>query len=151
MDGGGFMKIGDHDAITNFPRIYKCMGETITINRDANWSSATGSGVVFEKLAEQLSNIPGIDAKIAISSVGAVDGIHFTVDTDIIKDFKFTKPGPNPESVDSIRLKIIDSENILVVSGFVGGQYSERILDKSGNFVTSNGYDTKLPISRFQV
>lgn len=147
MDGGGgFRAIGD----LPFPRIYKCQGQTITINRDAKWYNSTSTSVIYKKLAQQLSLINGIDAKVSISELGATDGFTFTVDKNIVKDFSFTKPGVNPESVDTLKLSF-NENGIIVISETPYGSYYERFIDKNGVGITESELNTLLPLSRFLV
>lgn len=146
MDGGsGFGTIGD----LPFPRIYKCQGQTITINRDAKWHNTTNRIVIFEKLAQQLSLINGIDAKVSISESGETDGITFTVDKNIIKDFSFIKPGGDQEGLDGLHIHIEEKSIQIKFSGY--DNYLNRILDKNKKEIQGNEANTLLPISRFLV
>ncbi|VXB82613.1 conserved hypothetical protein [Flavobacterium sp. 9AF] len=147
MDNRMFQTIGDHDADNNFPKIYECMGQTITINRDANWLSSTRSAVIFNELAKQLSLINGVTAKIAISNTGATDGITFTIDTSKIKDFVFTKPGDDP-MFDTIRLIVEDDALVKI------GKYDyidARIQDKARVPLSLPSETNLFPISRFLI
>jgi hypothetical protein len=147
MDNRVFRTIGEHDTANQFPRIYECMGQTITINRNAKWQKTTSSSVIFDELTDQLSLLNGIKAKISVSENGATDGITFTVDTSKIKDFTFKKPGNDP-LYDSLRV-IVEDESIVKI-----GQYfyqDGRIQDKSGVALDLSNTFTLFPISRFEI
>ena len=145
MDGGNRITISDLD----FPRVYKCQDQTITIDRDASWINTTGNAVIFEKLAEKLSLIKGINAKISISNYGSTDGITFTVDTNIIKDFSFIKPGNDPKGIDGLYVTIQDESVIIKNESKV--IYGDRIKDKNIGTIRYSELNTLLPISRFLV
>jgi hypothetical protein len=147
LDGGAFRTIGEHDVAGNFPRVYECMGQTITINRDAKWQKTTSSAVIFDELADQLSLLTGIKARIAVSQTGTSDGITFTVNTDKIKDFSFKKPGEDP-LIDALSISIIDATTLKI------GEYgynNDRIQDKSGVALDLSKPTNLFPISRFEV
>ena len=141
--------IGELDSLSLFPRVYKCMGQTITINRDATWTSSTKTSVIYEKLAEQLSLIQGIQAYPAITPDGRIFGTKFNVDANIIKDFSFTKPGADPEGLDGLVIAI--QNNGLIIKRRDDSHYSETIKDKNKVAITQSEVNVLLPISRFQV
>jgi hypothetical protein len=145
MDGGNPKTVGELE----FPRIYKCQDRTITIERDATWNNSTNNSVVFAKVAQQLSTITGIKAKVAVSQNGASDGITFTVDANHIKDFSFIKPGWNPEGMDGLHLSI--QEDGIVIKNPSGVIYGSRIKDKNYGTIRFSDLNILLPISRFTV
>ncbi|NJM78989.1 MAG: hypothetical protein HC854_03990 [Flavobacterium sp.] len=147
MDGGNFRTIGDHDNAAQFPRVYECMGQTITINRDAKWLKTTPSVVIFDELAEQLSLLNGVKATVAVDSNGSTDGITFTVDTNKIKDFTFKKPGLDP-LYDSLR--VIIEDEVIVKIGKYDPTY-KRIHDKAGVALNLSNTTNLFPISRFEI
>jgi hypothetical protein len=147
LDSGVLKTIGEYDLASYFPREYECMGQKITINRDAKWQANTGSTVIFEELADQLSLLTGINARISASNIGTTDGITFTVDVSKIKDFNFKKPGDDP-MIDTLRVIIEDNSMVKIgQSGYNVG----RIQDKSGVALDLSKPINLFPISRFEV
>jgi hypothetical protein len=146
-----YTTIADYDMHNNFPKIFNCMGEEITIQRDASWYPANSSSVIYKKLAEQLSHIPGIKAKQFTSDFGNGSGIRFTIDTSLIPVFSFTKAlegsySPSSE-LDAVMI-FFYPEAVKVITST---QYSDRILDANGTELTGAEVNTLLPISRFLV
>lgn len=146
MDGGFYTNIQSMDEDRAFPRIYECMGQQIAIQRDANWAGTESTVVVFEKLADQLSLIPGVKAVQKTARGGNHGGITFTIDSSIAPQFTFTKPGGG-SAHDTVNLTITNES----VSFTSPESYLERILDKSDTALGNAEANTLLPISRFKV
>jgi hypothetical protein len=140
-----FAFIEDMDNGTYFPREYECMGQAIIINRDAAWTATGSPIVIYEKLAEQLSLIPGVDAE-QVTSDSNVNGIRFTVDGSIAPVFTFKKP-TKQEGADILKAYILD-ESLSFTSPTV---YPARILDRDGTPLQPAQIGMLLPISRFKV
>lgn len=140
--------VGSFDAENIFPLVFKCMGEDIEIQRDAAWNATDSSSVIFKKLAEQLSLIPGIEAKQFTSTSFNPSGIKFSIDTKVISMFNFQKTGPY-FTVDYDVVKIyFNDEAVKIASPTL---YLDRILDAKGTQLTSAEVNTLLPIYRFSL
>lgn len=146
MDKGIYQEIGTYDNNNAFPRSYLCMGQTITIERDATWEPNTSSIVIFQKLAQQLSLIEGITAVQFTDAFTNPNGIRFTIDRNIIQSFSFTKPGD--DEVYDVLLANITPDTVSFLSPT---SYVSRVLDKSGVPLASSEVNMLLPISRFSV
>jgi hypothetical protein len=148
MDNGNYATILGYDKEKMFPRTYECMGQIIKIERDAAWQQADSSIIVFEKLAAQLSLIPGVKAVQKSLANGSVSGISFTIDANILPTFTFIKPGGN-ENYDTLKI-IVTAENVRIAKP-TDSSNDEKVLDKDGIGITAAELNTLLPISRFKV
>lgn len=149
-------EIRHFDSMGYFPRVYECMGEEITINRDASWNTWDNISVIFSQLAEQLSLIHGVEAEQVsyFEENGTLypDAIQFTVDANKVPEFIFKKKGNNGSfDPDFDLLKVIsnDSENVKVI--YNNGYVSERIFDKNDSPILVSEQNTLLPIDRFRI
>ena len=145
--------IGELDGEQAFPRQFKCMGEEIVIQRDANWNIQDSAGLVYQKLAEQLSLIPGIQAQQVFDiKGGAPSGIQFKVDINKISVFTFEKFSGNTNTISDPNYDLLKmamtSQAIKVVSPTT---YLERITDKNGNKLSNADLNTNLSVDRFLV
>lgn len=147
--GNVMQTIGELDSAGLFPRIYQCMGQTFTINRNASWFPGTHVSVIYEKLAEQLSLISGVQAYPALTTDGRIFGIKFKIDANQIKDFSFMKPGSDLEGLDSLIISV--QNDSLVIKRLYDQLYSDTILDKNKVAITQSEVNVLLPISRFLV
>jgi hypothetical protein len=146
MDNGGYSTIEAYDNNKLFPLDYECMGQPIKINRDASWQSGDSSKVIFEKLATQLSLIPGVKASQQTTVDGNSNGIKFTIDVDNVPLFTFKKPYMND---DYDVLKVMLNKDTVKVLNPLG--YIHRILDKTNEPLNGTELNVILPISRFKV
>lgn len=135
-----------------FPRRYECMGQTITINREASWSNGMNTQIIYQRLAQQLSMINGITAvQVNDPETGFPDCIQFTVDTSIIADFSFIKKTPGGDWEPEF-----DRLRVACTNGGVRVSYSEnyiryRVRDCNGELLSGNEADVVLPLTRFRV
>ncbi len=145
MDRAPYTTIQAFDNQRLFPRVYECMGQQISIQRDASWQPTDSAIVIFEKLAAQLSLLPGIKAQQKTSKTGNPTGIQFTVDGNAVPLFTFVKPG-DVESLDTLKVGIT-KDAVRVITDV---QYCERVLDASGKQVLDTEIDALLPVARFR-
>jgi hypothetical protein len=149
LDGEYNSTVGEFDSLGNFPRVFKCMGQTISINRDAAWTNTTKSSVIYEKLVTQLSLLDGVKAEqFVTASQNRADGIKFTIDTLKIRDFTFIKPGGD-DGYDDFRITLV-GETALKTNNYLYDP-QDRILDKFGVGIKQSEVNTLLPISRFKL
>lgn len=150
MDSFGNNTIGHYDSYSSFPRTFRCMGEEIVIERDAAWQSTDSAKVIYTKLAEQLSLIPGIDAQQYTSADNNEASIRFIVDTSVVPTFVFEKETPvtvtMPE-LDQVKV-LFNSDSVKFTNPTA---YYDRILDANGTKLASAEVNTLLPISRFSI
>ena len=147
LDSGRYKTIGEYDNQIEFPRVYSCMGQEITIDRDARWKKETSSAVIFEQLAEKISLLVGVEAIISLGDNGTSDGITFKIDTTKVSHFSFAKPGNSP-TYDSVQVTVIDNETIRV------SQYDynqNRLFDKAGVLLNLSQATNLFPIERFLI
>ncbi|WP_452598023.1 hypothetical protein [Pontimicrobium sp. MEBiC01747] len=149
--GSYFTNIGEYDGEQAFPLVFTCMGQKIEIHRDATWNGNTSSGVIYQKLAEEISLIPGVEAKQMFSKKGEPLKIQFQVDIEKVPTFtfeRFTEKGslidPNYDV-----LKISINEEALKVTA--PKDYLDRIADKSDTMLSNSDLNANLPIDRFLV
>lgn len=148
--GASFATIGELDTYNLFPRVFKCMGQTITINRDAAWTSTTHASVIFEKLTKEISLINGIEALVPKTLNGSPAlGITFKVDCNLVNNFTFTKPGGDPDGYDGLNLTIQKESLMILRRDYM--YYEDSIIDKNKVALKNNEINTLLPLSRFLV
>lgn len=140
----GYSNIKAIDDNQAFPRIYKCMGNIITINRDASWLQSDSVVKIHKEVANEVSTIEGVEAFIYGS-----DGMTFRINVSKIKNFTFEKPGED-EIFDLLKLST-DGETYVKIHNPLNYDTSNRILDKNGNSLTATEYSDKAPISKFLV
>lgn len=151
MDSYAGDSIGAYDTHSGFPRKFKCMGEEIVIQRDAAWLATDSPIVIYKKLADQLSQIPGIDAKQYTSEDGNPSSIKFTVDTGVVSTFSLEKETPTTVTLPEFDLVKIhfNADTVKITSPTM--YVVKRLLDASGTQIASAEIDTLLPISRFSI
>lgn len=140
-----FLNIGamDHEGV--FPRIYECLGNTITLDRDASWKSTDDLTVFYKDLSYELSSIDGVKA---IPSGN--NGITFRIDINKIKTFTFRKPD-NDDSYGLFKF-ITDGDSYLkILSPGLNTYAGDRILDKDKMGLSGDDITDKAPLSKFLV
>ena len=150
--GAPFETIGEFDEVNMFPLNFGCMGQQIQIQRDALWTADKSTGVIYQKLAEQLSLIEGVTAQQVFSNEGAPMGLEFTLDLDKISTFSYDQflygsNIGNSEDFDSLEMQIDQS----TVKVLYPKSYPERIFDKNNLALTNAEVNVSLPIDRFKV
>lgn len=150
MDSFGTKNIGHYDSYSGFPRTFRCLGEEITIERDAAWQSTDSAKVIYTKLAEQLSLIPGIDAQQYTSADDNEASIRFVIDTSVVPTFIFEKETPATVTMPELdQVKVLfNSDSVKFINPTA---YYDRILDANGTKLASAEVNTLLPISRFSI
>jgi hypothetical protein len=146
MDNSRYTKIEQYDAQKLFPREYECMGQIIKIERDAAWLPNDSSKLIFEKLAAQLSLIPGVKAKQFTAVNDNPCSIQFTVSVETAPVFTFKKPGTS-DYYDVLKV-LLTKDNVRFVTPT---EYLKKILDKAGEALNQTESDVVLAISRFKV
>ncbi|MBW3520682.1 hypothetical protein [Chryseobacterium sp. NKUCC03_KSP] len=135
--------IGEADKEGYFPRQYLCLGNSITIDRDATWQQTDSFAVVYKALSNELSQIEGLE------SYPMERGITFKINVSKIKNFSFTKPGGD-DSHDMLKFSVdLDNSSLKIASPEYGRYGSERILDKDGQVIPQAEYLDKVPLSKF--
>lgn len=138
--------IGEADKEGYFPRQYLCLGNSITIDRDAAWQQTDSFAVAYKALSDELSQIEGLE------SYPMERGITFKINVSKIKNFSFTKPGGN-DSVgghDLLKFSVdLDNSNLKIASPEYSSYGAERILDKDGQVIPQAEYLDKVPLSKF--
>lgn len=132
-----------------FPRKYECLGNIINIDRDASWLGTQSSEIVLKTLAEEISQIEGVEAH----STGN-NGITFKINVSKIKNFTFTKPGGDYSVGGHELLKFsvdLDNAHLKMASPEYDRYGYERILDKDGQVIPKAEYLDKVPLSKFLV
>lgn len=139
--------IKDMDDYQVFPRKYECLGNIITIDRDASWLGTQSSEIVLKTLAEEISQIEGVEAR----STGN-NGVTFKINVSKIKNFSFTKPGSDNFVGGHELLKFsvdLDNAYLKMASPEYDRYGNERILDKDGQVIPQTEYLEKAPLSKF--
>jgi len=140
---GEYTSIKNYDDAGEFPRIYKCMGQEIQINRDAQWAKTDSSLVLYSAVADELSKIDGIQA-----FPSGENGLIFRIDINKIKNFKFSKPYHTPE-MDTIEFSTDGKDFLKFTGDFINSK--ARIMDKNGKYITGLEYVKNIPLSRFLI
>lgn len=140
-----FLNIGamDHEGV--FPRIYECLGNTITLDRDASWKSTDNLTVFYKDLSYELSSINGVKA---IPSGN--NGITFRIDINKIKTFTFRKPD-NDDSYGLFKFITDGNSYLKILSPGLNAYAGDRILDKDKMGLSGNDITDKAPLSKFLV
>ncbi len=149
--GSNFANIGEYDAEGAFPLVFKCMDQKIEIQREAQWHASNSVGVIYQKLAEQVSLISGIQANQVFSKKGDPLGIRFKVEIAKIPTFtfeKFVEKGAFSEPNHDLLKLIINDTAVKVISPTV---YLDRIFDKANTGLKEAELNINLPIDRFLV
>lgn len=137
--------IGHMDTAQLFPRVYECMGNTITIDRNASWSAADSLIKLYEALADEISTIEGVEAYPTNE-----DGITFKINVSKIKTFTFIKPDRTEDS-DTLKFTTDGETYLKMITPELGNSASGRILDKNGQSIPNAEYANTVPLSKFLV
>ncbi len=135
--------IGEADIEGYFPRQYLCLGNIITIDRDAAWQQTDSFTVTYKALSDELSQIEGLEC------YPMERGITFKINVSKIKNFSFTKPGGD-DGHDILKLSVdLDNSTLKINSPEYNRYGEERILDKNGRVIPQAEYLDKVPLSKF--
>lgn len=144
--------MGYYDELEMFPRRYDCMGHAIAINREASWTNGMSTQIIYERLAQQLSLIDGVQAvQMNHPETGFPDGLYITIDASVVADFSFIK-----KTVAGDWLPELDRLRVVCANGGVRVSYGEsyighRVRDKNGVLLGVDEADVVLPLTRFRV
>lgn len=144
-----YSKIADMDDRQVFPRKYECLGNNFEIDRDASWGRNDFTMKYYISLAEELSQIEGIEALPT-----GENGITFKINVSKIKNFTFTKPGGDDSVGGFELLKFyvnLENSTLKIVSPEYDKYGNKRILDKDGQVIPQAEYLDKVPLSKFLV
>ncbi len=144
-----YTSIGEMDHAQVFPRKYECLGNTITVDRDASWAGIQPAAKMYQALADELSQIEGLEAYPT-----GENGITFKINASKIKTFTFIKPGGDKFVGGHDMLKFsVDLENstLKIVSPEPNRYGIERILDKDLQVIPGTEYSSTIPLSKFLV
>ncbi|MBB4806834.1 hypothetical protein HNP38_002130 [Chryseobacterium defluvii] len=141
-----YRTVAEMDTAQVFPKTYECLGNSITIDRDASWFGAQPSTVAYKALADEISSIEGVEA----SPTGS-NGITFKINVSKIKTFTFIKPGGD-DLHDTLKFTVDLGNSTLKMSTPDYSRYgNERILDKDGQVIPQTEYLDTVPLSKFLV
>ncbi|WP_152909146.1 hypothetical protein [Chryseobacterium sp. Hurlbut01] len=133
------------DALNAFPRKYICLGNEITVDRDATWQPSDSLAVIYKALSDELSQIEGLE------TFSMKRGITFKLNISKIKNFSFTKPGGD-DGHDMLKFSVDLGNSTLKIHSPEYNKYGEvRILDKNGQVIPQTEYLDKVPLSKFLV
>ncbi|MCX6318444.1 MAG: hypothetical protein NTW29_14225 [Bacteroidetes bacterium] len=140
-----FTRIGDMDGDPSFyPRTYECLGNTITVDRDASWLPNDPLSKIYQVVADEVSQIEGVEAYTT-----AENGITFKINAGKINNFTFRKPGED-DDYELLKFSVDLQNNTLKITSPGYNTYGDRrILDKDGQVIPQAEYLDKVPLSKF--
>lgn len=142
----GNTNIGAFDYMQDFPRVYACLGNTITIDRDAAWLPSDSVEKIHKVLADEVSMIEGVEAYLYGKT-----GITLKINISKISLFTFRKPGKD-DAYDLLKFSVDSQNSTLKIASPEYDNYGfERILDKNGQVIPKDEYLDKVPLSKFLV
>ncbi|MBB4807402.1 hypothetical protein HNP38_002706 [Chryseobacterium defluvii] len=141
----GFKTIENADNADFFPKIYECLGNTITVERDAIWLKTDPIIKMYKALADEVSQIEGVEAYPT-----GENGITFKINVSKIQSFVFKK-GFFGEPLDVLRFTVDTENGYLKIYSPEFDTYGERILDKDGQKLTLSDFTDKALLSKFLV
>ncbi|WP_336690274.1 MULTISPECIES: hypothetical protein [unclassified Chryseobacterium] len=139
----GFKTIGDADEKEFFLKKYECLGNLITVERDAGWLKTDPIIKVYKALADEISQIEGLEAYPT-----GENGITFKINVTKIKNFIFKK-GPFGEPLDVLRFTVNTEEEYVKIYSPEFDSYGQRILDKNGQKLSKSDFTDKALLSKF--
>lgn len=140
-----YQTIGEMEEYAPFPRKYECLGNSITVERDASWSKLDSTIKFYQSLADELSLIEGLEA-----SPTSEYGITFKINVSKIRNFKFVKPGGSKE-FDTFQFLTDGLSYLKMITPEYLNSASYRIADKDGQQIPNQEYVDKIPLSKFLV
>jgi hypothetical protein len=142
----GNTNIGAFDYMQDFPRVYACLGNTITIDRDAAWLPSDSVEKIHKVLADEVSMIEGVEAYLYGKT-----GITLKINISKISLFTFRKPGKD-DGYDLLKFSVdLQNSTLKIASPEYDNYGFERILDKDGQVIPKAEYLDKVPLSKFLV
>jgi hypothetical protein len=142
----GNTNIGAFDYMQDFPRVYACLGNTITIDRDAAWLPSDYVEKIHKVLADEVSMIEGVEAYLYGKT-----GITLKINISKISLFTFRKPGKD-DGYDLLKFSVdLQNSTLKIASPEYDNYGFERILDKDGQVIPKAEYLDKVPLSKFLV
>jgi hypothetical protein len=142
----GNTNIGAFDYMQDFPRVYACLGNTITIDRDAAWLPSDSVEKIHKILADEVSMIEGVEANLYGKT-----GITLKINASKISLFTFRKPGKD-DAYDLLKFSVdLQNSTLKIASPEYDNYGFERILDKNGQVIPKAEYLDKVPLNKFLV
>ncbi|MEC3876489.1 hypothetical protein [Chryseobacterium salviniae] len=142
----GNTNIGAFDYMQDFPRVYACLGNTITIDRDVAWLPSDSVEKIHKVLADEVSMIEGVEAYLYGKT-----GITLKINISKISLFTFRKPGKD-DGYDLLKFSVdLQNSTLKIASPEYDNYGSQRILDKDGQIIPKAEYLDKVPLSKFLV
>ncbi|MGB5981091.1 MAG: hypothetical protein WBG46_03000 [Nonlabens sp.] len=136
--GYGASSISDWDNDDMFPVIYKLNDREIVIERDASWNATDSIYPVMQKLASELSFIPGVKAKALEVAAGEnASKLLISFDSSKYPLFVFDSSPENghfDEDYDRLRIKTSNSSILFDLKNYA----SERLFKVGGGAIEAN-------------
>lgn len=139
-----YKTIAEMDSFHLFPRVYECLGNTITVDRDASWIGVQSSTAFYKALADEISSIEGVEAFPT-----GENGLTFRINISELKTFTFRKPGDMDE-YDLFKIST-DAETYVKIHSPTEYNTPDRIRDKNGQALTQAEYTDRAPLSKFLI
>lgn len=139
----GFKTVGDADGKEFFLKKYECLGNLLTVERDAGWLKTDPIIKVYKALADEISQIEGLEAYPT-----GENGITFKINVTKIKNFIFKKE-PFGEPLDVLRFTVNTEEEYVKIYSPEFDSYGQRILDKNGQKLSKSDFADKALLSKF--
>jgi hypothetical protein len=147
IDTNTYKTIGSMSKL--FPRKFECQGEEIVINKEAAWKAKDSASIVYQKLAEKITLLTGVEAKQVTAANGNPCGIKFTIDTSVVKDFRFVKfPVSGPNEINNVVYVDLTAEFFRIDSPI---KALDRFVDAKSVALKDAEANIILPINRFKV
>jgi hypothetical protein len=132
-----------------FPRKFECQGEEIVINKEVAWKAKDSAAIVYQKLAEKITLLTGVEAKQVTAANSNPCGIKFTIDTSVVKDFRFVKfPVSGANDINNVVYVDLTSEFFRIDSPI---KALDRFVDAKSVALKDAEANILLPINRFKV
>jgi hypothetical protein len=140
-----FTRIGEMDGDPSFyPRTYECMGNIITVDRDATWLPNDPMSKIYQIVADEVSQIEGVEAYTTTEN-----GITFKINAGKINNFTFRKPGTD-DDYELLKFSVdLQNSTLRITSPGYNYYGDQRILDKDGQVIPQAEYLDKVPLSKF--
>jgi hypothetical protein len=132
-----------------FPRKFECQGEEIVIAKEVAWKAKDSAAIVYQKLAEKITLLTGVEAKQVTAANANPCGIKFTIDTSVVKEFRFVKfPVSGANDINNVVYVDLTSEFFRIDSPI---KALDRFVDAKSVALKDAEANILLPINRFKV
>jgi hypothetical protein len=147
IDDNNYKTISSMNSL--FPRKFECQGEEIIIEKETGWKANDSSAIVYQRLAEKITLLTGIEAKQVTAANGNPNGIQFIIDTNVVTEFSFVKfPVSGEADTNNVVYADLTAEFLRLDAP---SQNLNRFVDAKGVALTDAEGNTLLPIARFKV